>query len=224
MARRGAGFAGVGVRRALSEDVEAIVAMLVRAFAEDPIVAHLFPAATPRTLRVRARGVAAFFRSQVRDLVNFGGVFTTDDHAGAAAWAPPGKPFPKGAAGLASVLSVVPWVLAAATPRRALRFLAVAERVHAHEPHWYLAILGTEPACQSQGIGTALLAPVLERCDRDGIPARLESSNPRNLPFYARQGFEVVDEVSLGAPEPLLTVMRRQPRARWRDEGRRASP
>jgi GNAT superfamily N-acetyltransferase len=203
----------VAVRTALDDDVEALVAMLCRAFADDPIVSFLFPGDSSLATWRRHGGLAAFFRTQLRgDLLGFGGVHTTDDHAGVAAWAPPGKPFATGLAGIVSVLPVLPYVLGGNT-LRALRFLSVTEKVHGDEPHWYLATLGTEPARQSQGIGSALVAPVLERCDREGVPARLESSNPRNIPFYARQGFEVVDEVSLGPKSPVLTVMRRAPRA-----------
>lgn len=184
-----------------------MVGMLARAFEPDPVSRYLFPLAFRRS-----RGLRAFFRCQLRsDLLAFGGVYTTDEHAGMAAWAPPGKPMASGVRGILSVLPVVPYVLGAATPR-ALKFLARMEAVHARDPHWYLATLGTEPALQGRGIGGALLAPVLARCDREGMPAQLESSNPRNVPFYRRQGFEVIDEFQVASGAPVLAVMRREPR------------
>lgn len=195
------------VRGATQDDLTGIVAVLGRAFREDPIATYLFP-----SIRRRGPGLEAFFRVQLaNDLLHHGGVYTTDDHAGAAAWAPPGKPMVTGWRAIVAVLPVVPHVLGVATAR-ALRFLSQMEALHAKDPHWYLATLGTEPARQGHGVGGALLAPVLERCDREGLPAQLESSNPRNVPFYYRQGFETIEELHLAKGGPLITVMRREPR------------
>jgi hypothetical protein len=36
---------------------------------------------------------------------------------------------------------------------------------------------------------------MLERADAEGLPVYLESSNPRNLTFYRRHGFEAWGEV-----------------------------
>jgi len=64
------------------------------------------------------------------------------------------------------------------------------------------------------GMASALLEPTLRRCDRDRLPAYLESSNEANLPFYGRHGFEVVAQISI-ADGPTLWPMLRQPRRRW---------
>ena len=79
------------------------------------------------------------------------------------------------------------------------------------EPHWYLAVLGTSPGQQSKGLGSKVLAPMLERCDRIGLPAYLESSNPVNVGFYRRHGFKEHDELILG-DGVLITLMGREPR------------
>jgi len=72
-------------------------------------------------------------------------------------------------------------------------------------------VLGTDPASQGRGIGSALLAPVLETCDRDGVGAYLESSKERNLAFYARHGFRMTGEVDLPRG-PRVWLMWRDPR------------
>jgi ribosomal protein S18 acetylase RimI-like enzyme len=82
---------------------------------------------------------------------------------------------------------------------------------HPHEPHWYLNVVSTIPEHQGRGLGTAVLQPVLERCDADGVRAYLESSNPRNLSLYRRNGFVDAGEITLPGG-PSLTKMWRDPR------------
>jgi GNAT superfamily N-acetyltransferase len=64
------------------------------------------------------------------------------------------------------------------------------------------------PAAQGRGLGAALLTPVLERCDADGLPAYLEASSPRSAVLYERLGFVGLEELRpLGAP-PILLMQR----------------
>jgi GNAT superfamily N-acetyltransferase len=96
------------------------------------------------------------------------------------------------------------------TPR-ALTVLSLVEKVHPKEPHWYLAVLGTDPQHQGKGLGSALMAPVLANCDEEGVPAYLESSKERNIPFYERHGFKVTSELQI-KNGPSLWPMWRDPR------------
>jgi ribosomal protein S18 acetylase RimI-like enzyme len=66
-----------------------------------------------------------------------------------------------------------------------------------------------DPAAQGRGLGTAVLAPVLEECDRDGVGAYLESSKESNVAYYARFGFRITEELRLPRG-PRLWLM-------WRD-------
>src|SRR3954454_17032844 len=85
-------------------------------------------------------------------------------------------------------------------------------RHHPQPAHWYLYYLGTRPGRQSAGIGTALLRPMLERCDSEGVPAYLEATSARNRTLYRRHGFE--DQKALNLPDggPPMYPMWRQPR------------
>jgi ribosomal protein S18 acetylase RimI-like enzyme len=86
------------------------------------------------------------------------------------------------------------------------------ERHHPQEPHWYLPLIGVDPACQGKGYGSALLRYVTDRFDREGAVAYLESSNPRNIPLYERHGFEQVARIQAGS-SPTMVAMVRRPRA-----------
>jgi GNAT superfamily N-acetyltransferase len=80
-------------------------------------------------------------------------------------------------------------------------------------PHWYLALLGVSPPRQRQGIGGALLIPVLQQADREGLPCYLETFVAGNVPFYEQRGFQVVEAgVELQSPVPYW-AMRRDPLA-----------
>jgi ribosomal protein S18 acetylase RimI-like enzyme len=82
---------------------------------------------------------------------------------------------------------------------------------HPQEPHWYLPLIGVDPARQGQHLGDRLMAHALARCDADGLPAYLESSNPRNISFYQRHGFVELGKIQAGS-SPTIVPMLRRPR------------
>jgi ribosomal protein S18 acetylase RimI-like enzyme len=196
---------GPTVRKATEADVEPMTATLIRAFADDPVMRHVF-----RNQARQPKAMRAYFTSQMRgDYLPFGGCYTTDDHRGAAVWGPAGKPLLTGTAGILNLVKVLPFVITHL--KSTLDMISLIESMHPHEPHWYLATLGTDPEAQGQGIGSALMRPVLEHCDAEGWPAYLESSKERNVPFYRRHGFEVVKEVPLPDNGPSIWTMWRLP-------------
>jgi ribosomal protein S18 acetylase RimI-like enzyme len=86
------------------------------------------------------------------------------------------------------------------------------EKIHPSEPHWYLALLGTHPDHQGQGLGTAVVAPGIAAADAEGVGCYLESSKEANVPYYERLGFEVIGtyDVDRGSG-PRLWLMWRDP-------------
>lgn len=83
---------------------------------------------------------------------------------------------------------------------------------HPEEPHWYLNVVSTLPAHQGRGLGAAVLEPVLERADAEGVACYLESTNPRNRTLYYRKGFLDMGEIHLDGGPTLLQM--------WRDARR----
>lgn len=156
----------MGARLADDEDHAALTAVLGRAFDEDPVLRWVFPSA-----RIRARYGGEFFRWSLWRCAGQHVSWTTDELAGAALWMLPDRwqvTVPQLArlarwAGLGVGLRgpVVMWGL------------TTVERRHPVDRHLYLAVLGVDPAQQGRGIGSALLAPGLELCDRDGLDAYL---------------------------------------------------
>lgn len=194
------------VRRADRSDVPAIAATLSRAFADDPVATYVFPGAAEREDRLRR-----FFSLQLRhNYLPRGEVYTVTDRLGAALWLPPSPP----ASEVGDLLAHLSLVLILAGRLLAMRRLSVLlASHHPRRPHYYLGTIGTDPARQHRGVGSALLGPVLDRCDTDSVPAYLECSKLENVAFYRAHGFEVSEEVTAPLGGPPLWLMWRDVRA-----------
>ena len=83
------------------------------------------------------------------------------------------------------------------------------DEIHPKEPCWHLTFIAVDPALQGKGIGSALLSECLRQCDADYRPAYLESTNPENLSFYRRHGFEQVGLIKAEHAPPLFPMCRR---------------
>jgi GNAT superfamily N-acetyltransferase len=192
----------VPVRKATRGDVPALAAMLNRAFYDDPVVTWMIPNDERRLNDTL--GFATWLR---RLYLPKDQVYMQADGHGAALWSPPGHwKSPVG-----KQVAMLPWMVRIFRRRLplVLKGLTLMEKKH-HDPvpHWYLGILGTDPAHQGQGIGSGLLQAVLSRCDREAEPAYLESSKPENVPYYRRHGFEVTEEFELPEGPPVWGMWR----------------
>jgi GNAT superfamily N-acetyltransferase len=94
-----------------------------------------------------------------------------------------------------------------------LAFVEQMDRYHPSEPHWYLPMIGVDPAKQGHGYGSALLKHALERYDGEGKLAYLEASSAKSIPLYQRHGFERVGTIQVGSSPPLFPMLR-QPQRR----------
>lgn len=192
-------------RKATYADVDKLSSALARAFEDDPAMEWLFPSSG----RNRFERLRRFFVLELKTWnLRHDETWTTPGLTAGALWAPPGK-WKLSPVDMVRSMPAMARILGSRLPL-ALRGLALIERHHPEEPHYYLAILGTEPALQGKGVGTALMAPVLEQCDRQGLGAYLESSKEQNVPYYRRFGFEVTEEIRL-PKGPTLWPMWRDP-------------
>jgi len=89
-----------------------------------------------------------------------------------------------------------------------LKAFATIDQMHPDEPHWYLIQLGVSSAAQGRGLGRLIVETAIERAESDGTPCYLETSNPANVGFYERFGFEVVERVEVGEVPPIWTMLR----------------
>jgi ribosomal protein S18 acetylase RimI-like enzyme len=194
----------VNIREATEQDIPAMADMLSRAFHEDPIVEWVF-----QDEQIRPKYTRRFFAGRARVLIGQREIHLADDGAAAAMWARPDEWRDPPLQALKELAILVPGV-----GRRVMHVMRGLVRVEAHHPkppHWYLAVLGTEPDRQGEGLATALLKGVLEDCDSNEVPAYLETGTERNVAFYTRHGFKVREELRLPKGPPIW-LMWREPR------------
>jgi GNAT superfamily N-acetyltransferase len=176
----------------LASEAEGDVAaeILGRAFVRDPVLTAFFDKGT------KAARLAQYFELECRiALAGYGEIWLDEDLLGAALWRRPGgypEPLSVGLRMLPRALRLFPRQFL-----RASRSMTRLARLHPREPHWYLFAIGVVPEATGQGRGSALLRPVLRRCDADRVPAYLEASSTDNARLYARLGFEARDEVEV---------------------------
>ena len=192
------------VRPARGEEVPQLAAMLARAFHDDPVTEWFM-----RSEARRQKYATRFFAWQLHRLLGQEQVHVADDRNAAAIWALPGQWRESNWQALRLFVSLVP-ALMSHLPAAA-RGVEQVEKRHPPDPHLYLAVLGTDPVAQGRGLGTAVLRPGLELCDREGLPAYLESSKERNVTFYGRFGFRVTGEVQMPGDGPTVWLMWRDP-------------
>jgi GNAT superfamily N-acetyltransferase len=196
------------VRLAAAADHEAAAECLALAFADDPAWAHLIPGSS----ETRAEKLLGYFTAEIDNLVpEHRELWVSEDGSGAAIWARPGG-----------------WRVPIGRELRAAhrmarifgRLMPLAlwtqirlERHHPRRPaHWYLHYLGVEPRRQGRGLGGALMAPVHDLCDREGVPAYLESSTDRSRLLYERNGFALTGTFDMPMSGPPIRKMWREPR------------
>ncbi|WP_409061641.1 GNAT family N-acetyltransferase [Streptomyces sp. SYP-A7185] len=190
-------------KAATADDAARIGGVLARAFEDDPMMRWFFPDGATRDAGLARYFATLFTRQYVRHGV-------CEHTASAAAfWVPPGAQ-DKAVPDAETVQELVELL----GDRAALfqQATAAAAGQGPQEPHWYLAVIGADPAAQGQGQGAALLRSGLARADADGLPVHLESSKPSNLPVYEHFGFTVLGEVRLPGGGPTLWSMRREGR------------
>ncbi|MEH3133449.1 MAG: GNAT family N-acetyltransferase [Mycolicibacterium neoaurum] len=197
------------VRPAARSDVDALCRVLGRALFDDPVMAWMLPAP-----QARRRKLHKLFAGLTRHHhLARGGVEIAGAESGIAAaalWDPPDQWRHTPAEELRAAPSML--LTFGKAVRRGMQVSELMKRSHPDEPHWYLAVIGSDPQVRGDGFGHALMRSRLDRCDAEFAPAYLESSNPDNIGYYQRFGFEVTGEITLPDGGPVMYPMWRDPR------------
>jgi ribosomal protein S18 acetylase RimI-like enzyme len=175
---------------ATRDDRGPVVDALVAAFSADPVLRYLFP-----DEQTYPRHAAAFFGHLFDKRVHKGTIWTIERGTSTAMWEPLGSE---------AADDTLPALLPADEMARLRAYDEVLHGVLPTGPYWYLGVLGTHPESAGRGWGRAVMKEGLRRAAADGLPAILETSNPRNVDIYRRAGWEVTGTGS--APMPIWVM------------------
>ncbi|MFI1417196.1 GNAT family N-acetyltransferase [Streptomyces sp. NPDC020731] len=200
---------GVAIRTAGDGDRELIVRLLDEAFQDDPVSGWVFPGDEYR--RTTHHRLMAAFTDVV---LTEGRVDLAEDGSACALWMSVPADGPGHGEeqsdddGFAQMRQAVD----PDNERVELIGRLTAEIHPSGRAHEYLWMIGVTPGRQGEGLGTALIGSVLDRCDREGLAAYLEASSERSALLYRRLGFEASGE-PLALPDgPRMWPMWREPR------------
>jgi GNAT superfamily N-acetyltransferase len=174
------------------------IGALTLAFASDPMCRWCWPRADDFL-----KGFPAFTRAFGGRAFVTGSAYQIAGGAGAALWLPPDVEPDE-----AGVTAVIQDTVPAGLRESLYSVMEQMGRHHPIVPHWYLPLIGVEPVHQGLGLGYALMQPILQRCDAEGLPAYLESTNPRNIPFYERLRFRRVGVIRAGTSPAIVPMVR----------------
>lgn len=165
----------------------------------------------------RVRLGPSLARTMLRFVLRCGApLVTAPPVRGFALWFPPDAREPTGEDLAKSGIAEVPARIGPEPWARFKRLIDQLDALHpqyAPEPHWYLTMLGVDPAWQRRGIGEALMRPVFAAADRNGIPCYLEAPTIENARYYERRGFRIVAETDIPDSDVHIWFMRREPGA-----------
>jgi GNAT superfamily N-acetyltransferase len=188
------------------KDVSVLKRVLSESFSQDPMISWLVK--PDKKLVYRREFV---FETMLNSFgFKYGHVYTNEKKSCCAIWAPPGKYNPNS---FFNLLLLPAWIKSVGLDRliKIMNGSNYLAKHFAGPEYFYLMSIGTLPQEQGKGIGSALMKPVLDICDRDNIPACLETSNEKNLDFYKRHGFKIREEVIIPSGGPKTWVMIREP-------------
>ncbi len=197
---------GTAARTAVWDDADPISETLGRAFFDDPMICFLLADESTRPAKM-----PRLFKLLFKLGLPHGACDVTNGFEAAALWRPPGQwhvPFYQYITNGLEFRNV----FGLRGGLHAMSAMDVVEKHHPKEPHYYLQVIGTDPAKQGKGYGSVVMRRHLAVADAARMPCYLESSKETNIPIYQSFGFEVTGEIRL--PDgPVLYSMWRKARA-----------
>lgn len=182
---------------ATTQHHEQLISTLVLAFVCDPVVRWFWP--KPSQYLANFPEFARAFGGRARE---HGSAHYSADFAGGALWLPPG-----GEPDREAMRALMRRTL---TPKQLATLMGIGEQMasfHPEDSHWYLPLIGVDPAKQGHGYGSVLLRFALACVDKDRRTAYLEFTNPANIPLYRKHGFETLGTIQVDDAPPMFPMI-----------------
>jgi ribosomal protein S18 acetylase RimI-like enzyme len=187
------------IKTVAPSDANQAVGTVVLAFSADPIARWFYPDPHQYLLHL-----PSFVRAFAGKAFENNSAYQINGYSGAALWLPPDVHSDEDA-----LVALLQRSIPEEKQQDIFAFMERMDTSHPSESHWYLPMIGVDPAQQGRGYGSALLQYALERCDGEGKLAYLESSSPRSIPLYQGHGFELLGTIQVGSSPPLFPMLRK---------------
>jgi ribosomal protein S18 acetylase RimI-like enzyme len=195
----------ITIKKVATAEQDTAVTAIVKAFSADPAARWMYPDSQQYWQHFQS-----FVKAFAGAAFEHGSAALVEGYLAAALWLPPGI-HPDEQAMDKLIRSTVP----EGDQANVFALFQEMDGYHPAEAHWYLPMIGVDPAHQGKGFGSALLQHALARCDREDKLAYLESTSPSSVRVYKRHGFELLGTIQVGS-SPELFPMLRKPRVMWR--------
>ena len=196
----------ITIKKVASAEQDNAVGAIVKAFSTDRAARWMYPDSQQYREHFQS-----FVKAFAGSAFEHGSADIVDGYLAAALWLPPGIHPDDEVMG-----KLIRSTVLESDQANVFALFQEMDRYHPADPHWYLPMIGVDPAQQRKGYGSALLQHALARCDRENKLAYLESTSPRSVQLYQRHGFELLGTIQVGT-SPQLFPMLRKPRPIWRD-------
>lgn len=193
--------------------IEQASTISAQAFADDPVFGYL----TPEARQSRLKALTWLAKKGLEYCYEYGHIYTTPDLKGVAAWLPPEKSSFTGIQELQLIMQLrlylLPFYCGWNKLARWLSFLKITEDYHEQDmqtqSHWYLALMFVNPSYQGQGIGSALLKPILDQASDEKLPCYLVTFTEQAVKFYQKNGFEIIRKSQTAKDAPSFWNLKR---------------
>jgi ribosomal protein S18 acetylase RimI-like enzyme len=179
------------VVRVSKGDIKPAAATLARAFQDYPVNVYFIPDAGKRL-----KHLPGMFRNAVRSSLGSGEILATSPAMeGVAIWflSGPGTQLPPGPSLVERLTSLFTDRKEAKRRRDFMNYMNDVKQRVMPSRHWYLGLLGVDPAFRGKGFSSRLLRPMLARADRERLPCYVDTQLKANLALYEHFGFRVVE-------------------------------
>ncbi len=186
-----------------------VIKMLTRSFWNYPLLTHFFPEESQR--QAVSDSILAM---PVYTCLRYGEVYITSlKLEGAAVWTP-SENYP---VSFWRLLRTVPLkhILGmsqsgAASMQSVDHFINNIHKRLVPDRHYYLEVIGVDPAYQKQGFSSKLIKPMLHRLDQQGMACFLETQDLQDVAIYQHFGFVTIDQSAIpGTPLTSWAMLRK---------------
>lgn len=189
--------------------LDRVGAIMARSFHDEPVMQYTLPDPERRPGQIRW-----LFGKIAQYAIRHGLAYTTEDVRGFSIWLAPGDPDMQVLRLIRLGVATAPARLGLKSLFRLMHFSRIKDGIHhqaAPHPHWYLLMIGVDPDAQGSGIGGAMVKPVFEIADADGLDCYLETAIENNTKIFGKYGFETAVEADVLPGELHLWGMVRRP-------------